>query len=240
MKALGLFDGDSSPSLTINLRRSVVVPFDGDLSSPKELLNYLETYLARRLGTLSSEDLEKLSIKAAKQEKARRLAVDEVVGVKEHFKPGEDDIVHVTAQGVTDLLVEDESRDIVLLVYEAGKEDVMSVAPVFKRVAKRFTDLNIATLVVAAIDVLEHPLPRALATRIQSPSLVLFPAHSREPPYLFFSGEFKVGPIMHWVRNGAALPFVLPELPQFNAEERKLYKEQIKELEERREAVKEL
>lgn len=240
MKPLGLFDGASKPALTINLRRKVVLPFDGDFSSKDEILAYLQRFLSNRLETLSPEDLQERANKAAKDEKKRRLSIAEETGVKEHFKPGHDDVAHLDTTGVNEIVIEDESKDVVLLVYQAGTEMVMGMTPIYKRVAKRFKELGIESVVVAAIDVLEHPLPRKLALKIEPPSLVLFRAHSRTPPYLFFSGEFRVGPLMQWVHQNSATTFTLPELPQFNDEERELYKQQIKDLELQREAEKEL
>jgi hypothetical protein len=64
------------------------------------------------------------------------------------------------------------------------------------------------------------------------PTLVLLPAHDKEPPFLHYSGLAKVLPLMQWVQEHASVHFALPNLPHLHESERDLYKSQVTEREE--------
>jgi hypothetical protein len=65
------------------------------------------------------------------------------------------------------------------------------------------------------------------------PSLVFLPATLKTPPFLHYSALVKVFPLMEWIRENAHYKFDWGELlPQFDKDEKHLFKEQIKQREE--------
>ena len=68
------------------------------------------------------------------------------------------------------------------------------------------------------------------------PGIVILPAYHKSPPHLFFSAVAKVFTLMEWVRVNAGRKFEWgEELPQFDSEEKRLFRDQIKEREEAKE-----
>jgi thiol-disulfide isomerase/thioredoxin len=133
----------------------------------------------------------------------------------------------------------DETEDAVVVVFKSSQcPKCRALAPYVKRVAERFSKLPGHRVLVCALDLAKfHPASLADAA---VPSLLMLPAFHKSPPFRFYSGQGKVFPIMDWVRANAGHKFEFrEELPQFDDEQKRLFREQIQQREvKRREAGK--
>lgn len=69
-----------------------------------------------------------------------------------------------------------------------GCEACAHMAVYYKRVAQRFHDLEIPSLVIARMDLTEETPPPNLRLQFQTlPALVMFPAHDKQPPFRYES-----------------------------------------------------
>ena len=143
----------------------------------------------------------------------------------------------VTQDNFYDVVMQ-EDVDVVLLLHAQSCEPCAHFAVFFKRVAERFGDIGVPSLRIARMDVTyATPPPRLnLLGHGALPSLVMLPAFAKHEPWNFYSGVGKPQEIMKWIASQAAIPFKLPNLPHLTEDQRKLYKEQIREREEYLEA----
>ena len=105
--------------------------------------------------------------------------------------------------------------------------------PYFRRVAERFAELAVPTLTLALVDLSSTAPPPELALGAL-PALLMLPADDKGPPFRFYTGPGRVLPVMEWIAEHCAHPVRLPVLPQFNEEDRRLYKEQLTAREQER------
>lgn len=83
------------------------------------------------------------------------------------------------------------------------------------------------------MDVTEDSPPPELNIIVSKlPLFMVFPAGAKHPPWSYYSGISKIQPMMYWVAEQVSIKFTLPHLPHLNEEQRKLYREQIREREE--------
>jgi hypothetical protein len=81
-------------------------------------------------------------------------------------------------------VVLDERRDVLLLLHSAICEPCASLAPYFRKMAERFADMRIPSLVVARMDVTHDYPPTELGINLRSlPTIMFFPANNKAPPY---------------------------------------------------------
>lgn len=98
--------------------------------------------------------------------------------------------------------------------------------------AARFKDLNIASLVIAHMDITDEAPPAELNLLTGTlPELLMMPANAKHAPWPYYSGVGKVQQMMYWVQEEASIPFDLPNLPHLTEANRVLYKQQIRERE---------
>jgi len=132
-------------------------------------------------------------------------------------------------------IVMDDEKDVMLMLHAKSCEPCAHFSVYYKRMAGRFRDLNISTLVIARMDVTEESPPPSLnLLRSSLPILVLFPALTedltKQAP-IFYSGVGKVQPMMKWVEKYVTKRFELPNLPHLTEAQVEMYKQQVRERE---------
>jgi len=237
MRVLGLMNPDKL-SMAMNTRDVGPVPFLGDVISNHTFRLFCMDYLAGR-----AVPLNKLrdAISTPQKGSSDNNEEDDLVGVREGF--------YATDIGITDVSdatswtrhALDESKDVILFVYRSTRcLPCKQLAPFYKKMARRLVDLKRTTtpnhhLVCARVD-LDRFRPEGLMD-VSVPAIALLPAYNKSPPFRFFSAIAKVFTMMEWARENAGRPFEWgEELPQFDAEEKILFKEQIRMREEARSA----
>mmetsp|Transcript_82425 Transcript_82425/g.266964 ORF Transcript_82425/g.266964 Transcript_82425/m.266964 type:complete len:752 (+) Transcript_82425:86-2341(+) len=126
-------------------------------------------------------------------------------------------------------VVQDSSKDVAVFFFasaEGPQAEASSKAAIFiNRCAERFSELEAETVRIVRLDTSEASLPPGVQIP-EVPSLLLFPAFSKEPPYKVFRGKWKVQHIMWWIQDQASRPLKLPELPHLDELEASAYWEQ--------------
>eukprot|EP00929_Paragymnodinium_shiwhaense_P058459 TRINITY_DN29272_c0_g1_i3.p1 TRINITY_DN29272_c0_g1~~TRINITY_DN29272_c0_g1_i3.p1 ORF type:complete len:583 (+),score=135.63 TRINITY_DN29272_c0_g1_i3:354-2102(+) len=133
-------------------------------------------------------------------------------------------------------VVLDASKDVAVFFFSSSgpTEQISTEAAIFvNRCAERLEELKIKSAKVVRLDLSQFSAPTSVQIS-EIPSLVLFPAFSKDPPHQYFRGKFKVQHILWWLQAGASLDFKLPELPHLDDLEAKAYWEQKAELPEER------
>jgi hypothetical protein len=265
MRGLGILDGpealpavaintkgDGKPVIPLSLSTSVSMSAAAAASSfpmtmplGPRLFKYCHQFLSGRLQLWDKDAGPSATGKAREQARAAMgtAEADQVVGIREHFDALDDGVVLVsTADGSFQSVAMDETKDVVLLLHteDGSCAACENMAPYYKRVALRMSALGIDSVVVARMDVSTAPPPSNMEVSTL-PAVVLLRAFKKEPPFLYYSGVAKVRPMMDWIQEHAGKPFEFGvELPQFDARDRELFKEQIVEREEARRAAAEL
>eukprot|EP00927_Polykrikos_kofoidii_P009232 TRINITY_DN13832_c2_g1_i1.p1 TRINITY_DN13832_c2_g1~~TRINITY_DN13832_c2_g1_i1.p1 ORF type:complete len:836 (-),score=145.35 TRINITY_DN13832_c2_g1_i1:85-2493(-) len=129
-------------------------------------------------------------------------------------------------------VVLDSSRDVAVYFFASSgpaAEASKTGAIFLNRCAERFEELSIRTAKVVRLDMARFSAPTQIQIS-EIPSVVMFPAFSKDPPHQVFRGKFKVQHIMWWIQDRASLKFSLPELPHLDEIEAKAYWEQKAEL----------
>jgi thioredoxin-like negative regulator of GroEL len=255
MRSLGLFGGrERLPSLAFNTKDNRQIPFSEKLPINEDtLLQFCADFLSGKLQSAAdAEEAARKALQSAapmnqrnKAKRKRRLdAPDQVTGVAEQFGDGNkgDDVVVVVDKKNFDAVVMDEEKDVLLLLHAKECEPCAHLSVYYKRMAERFSVLNIPSLVVARMDVTDDSPPAHLNLMTSElPIIVLLQATANIPgssgggktaPWVFFSGIGKVQTLMKWVQKHAAVPFELPNLPHLNDEQVGMYKEQVRQREE--------
>eukprot|EP00981_Chlorochromonas_danica_P004016 scaffold766_cov167-Ochromonas_danica.AAC.4 len=246
MKALGLFGGkERLPSLAFNTRDGLQLPFPEELPINQDtLLQFCADFISGKLRTKA--DLRAMAARALQRavpintkntvtRQARRASPEVVQGVSEQFgdgKLGDEAIVQVTAQNFEDVVMA-EDKDVILLLHAKECASCSHFAVYFKRMALRFKDLAIPSLVVARMDVTDEAPPAHYHMMVGPlPLMIMVPAGKKQAPWTFFSGVGKVQQMMKWAQAHAGIPFQLPNLPHLSEKDRQLYKQQVREREE--------
>ena len=252
MRSLGLFGGAARlPSIAINTREGLQVPFPEELAVNKDtLLQYVADFISGKLR--SSADVDKMTKKALQssspinqknkaKRKEKKAAAEIVRGISEEYADGSSGdkaiYANITAENFEEELLEGEieGKDVVLMLHaETGMcPSCGHFAVYFKKMAERFAELNIPSLVIARMDVTAQTPPSYLKLMPESPLpvMVLLPANAKLPPWNYYSGIGKVGPMMKWIHATASVPFTLPHLPHLEEDQIDLYKEQMRERE---------
>lgn len=250
MRSLGLYGGvERLPSLAMNARGGVQAPFPEEYGVNKDtILQFSVNFLSGKIKNPNdAKELAKKALIAAtpisskympKRKKTKEFTKDAQVGVSEQFGDGAvgDDAITVVQKKNFDEICMNEEKDVVLLLYAKECESCFHFAVYYKRMAARFQQLNIHSLVIARMDV-THKTPPAELHLMQGalPVVVMLPAGAKHAPFAFYSGVGKVQEMMRWVQAQASVPFDLPNLPHLSEEQRVLYKEQIRQREEYKE-----
>lgn len=246
MRSLGLYGGkERLPSLAFNTREGLQVPYPEELPINRDtLLQFCADFISGKLRSISdSQEMAKKQLQSSKpinlKNKAIRKSVKEAPeerrGVSEQFGDGllGDDAVEVVTSKNFEDIVMNEEKDVLLLLHAQSCESCSHFAVYFKRMAQRFKELDIDSLVIARMDVTNEAPPAHYNLLVsQLPILTLIPAGVKHPPWTFYSGIGKIQAMMKWVQKQAAIPFTLPNLPHLTDENVILYKKQVREREE--------
>lgn len=167
--------------------------------------------------------------------KERKGAPRQEQGISEQFgdgKPGDSAVFQLTASNFEEWALSDD-KDVVIMFHAESCEPCAHFAVYFKRMAQRFAELAIPTLLIARMDVTNETPPADLRFPLANlPLVALLPAGAKQPPWQLYSGVGKMGPMMKWIQAHAAAPFDLPSLPHLNDKNAELYKQQVREREE--------
>jgi hypothetical protein len=170
--------------------------------------------------------------------KPRKQPHEQVRGVTELFgdgTPGDMATVAITLANFDEIALNEE-KDVVLMLHERGSQNCAGLAVYYKKMAERFADMNLDSLIIAQMDITDESPPGHLnLVDGKLPIVAMLPAYAKHPPWTFFSGYGKVQEMMKWVHSQSTVQFELPNLPHLTPEQRVLYKEQIREREEWRE-----
>lgn len=254
MKSLGLFGGaERLPALAFNTNeRDVLAPYPETLPIERShLRDFVAAFLSRRLR--SPADSNAFALQASSSSKAgvvpdrkpRKPDPTETVGVAEIFGESSagvrargklDNVVPLVSSNFSLALADD--KDVMIMFHARGCVPCAHLAVYYKKVAERFDEEGVATLLVARFDVTDEapPLDNAL-TAAELPTILFLPADHKRPPYRFYSGVSKVQPIMRWAQASAAIPFDLPDLCHLSPDDRQLYKDQVTDREKARRAA---
>lgn len=250
MESMGLFGGKSAvPASAINVEGGGIFPLDqidrGNSISQAYISKYVNEFLAGRIEPLTEAELgrraqimNKRLFGTKSSSKNRRPKYKK--GVREKFDSN-DDIVQLSRLDGKDGGLDsyrkyalDETKDVLILLHDSrpGHCDRCEyLAPYYKRVASRFKDLKVTSVIISRFDVGAEAAPQSIQRHIKDlPTILLLKAFSKNPPFPIYSGSGKVRPIMDWVKQNAAVKFQLPELPEFDATQREMFKEQVEEL----------
>lgn len=231
MHVLGLGGKENNkPVMAINSRNGAI-PWNPLLDiSPSDIRRFCIDYLAGRAKPLSHQQ------PAASSSNSND---DEIVGIRETLRDTDVGITPVSNVEAWTTVALDESKDVLMFVYRSssgGCLDCQHMTPYYKKVAARFHAMRNKGhhVVCAALDLDRHR-PKEFTRHMSIPALVLLPAYSKLPPFAHYSSVVKVFSIMEWVRINANRPFTWSEdLPQFDEEEKSMFKIQIKERQDRR------
>ena len=245
-RSLGLFGGaERLPSLAFNTKEHKQVPFSEKLALNRETISqFCADFISGKLKSAKdAEELAKKQLQAAKplstkntpKRKPKKAAPEQVQGVSEQFGDGargDKAVVVVNAKNFDDIVM-DETKDVLIMFHSVSCESCSHFSVYYKRMAQRFVDLEISSLVVARMDVSNESPPGDLNMLVGPlPLLVLVPADDKAAPWLYYSGVSKVQTMMKWVEKYVSIPFTLPNLPHLSESDVKLYKEQVREREE--------
>lgn len=250
MRNLGLYGGAARlPSVAFNTRDNIQAPFPEELPINKDaLLTYCAAMISGKLR--NSDDSKEMARKALQsvtpvnpKNRASRKEVnappEPVKGVLEHFDDGsvgDRAVLKLTAATIEEAVFDTyEDKDVLLMLHAHSGlcEQCGHFAVYFKKLAERFAELGLDSLVVARIDVSTESPPASLKLigEASLPTMVMLSAGAKQPPWQFYSGVGKVGPMMKWTHQQAGIPFNLPNLPHLTEEQKGLYKEQVRERE---------
>ena len=250
MRSLGLYGGkERLPSLAFNTKTGSQIPFPESLPINKDtLMQFCADFISGKLQ--SKADAQEMAKKALQSavpiskkntavRKERKGAPEVKQGVSEQFGDGftGDDAVYVVDnKNFDEVVMHNDEKDVLLLLHAKSCETCSHFAVYFKRMASRFKDLDIKSLLIARMDVSDEAPPVHANLMVgELPILVLMPAtidDTEKPTPIFYSGVGKIQQMMKWVQNHVAIPFNLPNLPHLNEDQVKLYKEQVREREE--------
>jgi hypothetical protein len=117
----------------------------------------------------------------------------------------------------------EEGFDVCVLFYSSfNNEESYTIAPYFNKMAKRFKELEFPNVRLYMIDVARESVPKGIKMD-KLPGIFLFPAFHKTPPYIQFTGEGKVLPMMFFIEKYADIKFELPELPHLSPDQIEAY-----------------
>lgn len=73
-----------------------------------------------------------------------------------------------------------------------------------------FAQLNIKTVRCLTYDVNEYVFPDSIDYTMGVPLIYLFPAYSKQPPFIRYNGEGHAGTFLKWVEKHAENKFTFP------------------------------
>jgi thiol-disulfide isomerase/thioredoxin len=247
MKSLGLYGGrERLPSLAFNTRDRSQVPFPEELPINKDtILQFVADFISGKLRSIDdTKEMAKKALQSALPinpknqavRKEKKKAPPVVQGVSEQFGDGirgDQAVVTVTLKNFQEVAM-NEDKDVVLLLHAQDCEPCAHFAVYFKRMADRFMEMGVPSLVIARMDVSSESPPAELNLMVGDlPLLVMLPAGpDKRPPWTFYSGVGKIQEMMKWVHAQVSVPFALENLPHLSEVDKQRYKDQVREREE--------
>ena len=246
MKLLGLYGGkERLPSLAFNTRDGKQIPFPEELPINSDtLLQFMADFISGKLQNV--DDTKEMAKKALQRaiplskkntviRTEKKKVPDVVQGVSEQFGDGlkgDKSVTIINLKNFDEIILQDDSKDIVLLLHAKNCEPCTHFNVYFKRMAERFKELAIPSVLIAAMDVTEET-PPAYLNMINGPLplLIIIPANMKYPPWIYYSGVGKIQPMMKWIHEHASIPFELENLPHLSEKDKIAYKEQVRERE---------
>mmetsp|Transcript_25797 Transcript_25797/g.25340 ORF Transcript_25797/g.25340 Transcript_25797/m.25340 type:complete len:275 (-) Transcript_25797:66-890(-) len=122
-----------------------------------------------------------------------------------------------------DELVLGEGFDVLVLFYSSHKnQESYTIAPYFNKLAKRYGELEFTNLRVYRMDVAIQSVHKFVKTDT-IPSVYLFPAFHKQPPYIRYTGDMDVLRMMFFVEKYVDVKFELPDVPHLSPDEAEEY-----------------
>jgi hypothetical protein len=217
-RALGLVT-EKLPGVAFNLLDARTVPFDEATELSKEnLISFVHDFLDHKLESRNNPAVHT---------------------VDPEFESLYKDTPKLQFADFKDRVLS-EGYDVLVLFYSSFKDEKSSqIAPHYNKLSKRFQELEFPNIRVYRMDISQESVPKHI--RIDHiPSVYFFPAFKKTPPYVEYTGEAKILPMMFFVEKFADIPITLPELPHLHPSQIPDYHKQVEELdEEKRRRVKE-
>jgi sterol desaturase/sphingolipid hydroxylase (fatty acid hydroxylase superfamily) len=244
MRRLGLFGGRAAaPCGALNVEDGGIRPFNQlETFSKSNVDHFINDFLGGRVPPSTSSEQHKAALAVTEHlrdvhtTQSRKSSKPSYPADGTRFKKGvrenfDDSVAYIQKLSMVDRsftkIALNEVMDVVVLFHstDGSCEKCEYLAPYYKKTARRFADLKINSIEIAEFDVAFEPPPFEVPNL---PAIVLFRAHNSQPPYPFYSGAAKPSLLIRWIREHAGIKFELGELPQFDENEKELYKEQIK------------
>ena len=106
----------------------------------------------------------------------------EVQGISERYD-GMKGVVVVDSSNFTDVVM-DVTKDIMVVFHAQACQACSHMAPYFRKMAERFHDLKVMSIVMARMDITNDFPPNELQLSIDKlPVIAFFPADAKGPPY---------------------------------------------------------
>ena len=205
MKSLGLYGGkERLPSIAFNTRDGKQITFPEELPINKDtLVQFCSEYLSGKLNNIN--DIQNMAKKALQSvvpinnknkviRKEIKQAPSIVQGISEQFGDGikgDNAIITINLANFHDIILSDDNnKDIVLLLHSKNCEQCSYFNVYYKRMADRFKEMNIPSLLIAQMDVSIETPPKEMNLMVGTlPLLVMIPASDKNPPWNFYSGK---------------------------------------------------
>lgn len=136
-------------------------------------------------------------------------------------------------EDTVDAVAMDVQHDVLLQLYtRRGCDPCEQMEVYYDKVAQRFAELRVATVVVARVDVVRIKLPEALRTiQLNSlPTVLALPARNKEPPFALYNGQARPKEMMYFLQRHATHSFELPPNPHLTREQHAMWKQQVADL----------
>ena len=209
-RALGLVT-ENLPGVAFNLLDARTVPFDEATELNKEnLISFVYDFLDHKLGSKNNPAVH---------------------SIDPEYETLYKDTPKLQAADFKDKVLS-EGYDILVLFYSSFKDEKsLQLAPNFNKLSKRFNELEYPNIRIYRMDIAQESVPKHI--RIDHiPAIYFFPAFKKTPPYVQYTGEAKIVPMMFFVEKYADIQIQLPELPHLHPSQVPEYYKQIEELEE--------
>lgn len=115
--------------------------------------------------------------------------------------------VTIVVGNTVDKIVRDPTKDVLLEIYAPWCGHCKQLAPVYEKLAKRFSKVD--SVVIAKMDGTENEHPDVSAQGF--PTIIFFPAEKGAEPVPFDSGDRSLASLTKFIKQHAKVPFELPK-----------------------------
>lgn len=204
-KDLGLMTS-KLPAAAFNLQENRLLPFDESKPLTYENMNsFVSDFLANRLVP-----------KTSGKPKRNAYELDAMLSK----------VKSLTYEEFTEKVI-NESEDVCVFFYSTSESDKemldksRAVAQTFAQLHARLADLS-ASVKLYRFDLSTEASPRGVSVAY-TPSIYLFPAHQKSPPYPQFVGNNHYMEMFFFVAGGSDREVPVPKLKDLTAEEQQVY-----------------